>query len=77
MGRWIAAKLNQCAGPVRFLIPENGVSALDSSGLPFYDPEADRALFDAIEAGVHKTTERQIRRLPLHINDPDWLSTAR
>ncbi len=31
-GEWIAARLNQCQGPVRFLIPEGGVSALDAPG---------------------------------------------
>jgi uncharacterized protein (UPF0261 family) len=32
MGRWISEKLNACEGPVRFLIPEGGVSALDAPG---------------------------------------------
>ena len=36
-------------GPVRFLIPEKGVSALDAPGQPFHDREADAALFDALE----------------------------
>ena len=35
---------------MRFLIPEKGVSALDIEGGAFFDPEADAALFDAIEA---------------------------
>jgi len=47
MGRWFGEKLNACEGPVRFLIPEGGVSALNAPGLPFHDPAADRALFDA------------------------------
>ena len=28
-------------GPVRFFLPEGGVSALDAPGKPFHDPEAD------------------------------------
>ncbi len=32
-------------GPVRFFLPEGGVSALDAPGQPFWDPEADAALF--------------------------------
>ena len=36
-------------GPVRFLIPEGGVSGIDLPGQPFHDPAADRALFEAIE----------------------------
>ena len=31
-GEWIASRLNRCDGPVRFLIPEGGVSALDAPG---------------------------------------------
>src|SRR5579883_2780101 len=43
-GEWIGARLNQMNGPVRFLLPEGGVSMLDAPGQPFYDPEADAAL---------------------------------
>ena len=69
IGRWIGAKLNRCEGPVRFLIPEGGVSALDAPGLAFYDPAADAALFAAIEETVQQTERRRIIRLPHHIND--------
>ncbi len=70
MGRWIGERLNQMDGPVRFLIPELGVSALDAQGQPFHDPAADAALFQALEQTVRATTSRQLIRLPLHINDP-------
>ena len=69
IGRWIGEKLNRCEGPVRFLIPEHGVSALDAPGLPFHDPQADAALFEALEATVRQTGSRRIVRLPCHIND--------
>jgi uncharacterized protein (UPF0261 family) len=72
VGKWIGEKLNQCEGHVRFLLPEVGVSALDAPGQPFFDPEADEALFGSIEATVQKTEKRIVRRLPLHINDPDF-----
>ena len=45
MGRWIGERLNLMEGPVRFLLPEGGVSALDAPGQPFHDPAADAALF--------------------------------
>ena len=32
MGRWIGERLNQMDAPVRFLLPEGGVSALDKPG---------------------------------------------
>jgi uncharacterized protein (UPF0261 family)/ABC-type branched-subunit amino acid transport system ATPase component len=70
MGRWIGEKLNQMEGPVRFLLPEGGVSALDAPGHTFWDPEADAALFSAIGEAVRVTANRQIIRLPNHINDP-------
>ncbi len=47
IGRWIAERLNRMEGPVRFLLPLRGVSAIDAAGQVFYDPEADAALFDA------------------------------
>ena len=53
IGEWIGSKLNACEGPVRFLIPEKGVSALDIEGGAFCDPEADAALFEALEATDH------------------------
>ena len=75
IGQWIAEKLNACEGPVRFLIPEKGVSALDAPGQAFHDPEADAALFDALEKSLKQTASRRLTRLPLHINDPAF-STA-
>jgi uncharacterized protein (UPF0261 family) len=70
MGRWIGAKLNEMEGPVRFLLPEGGVSALDAAGQPFHDPRAREALFAALEDTVRQTGNRRIVRLPHHINDP-------
>ncbi len=61
-----------CTGPVRFLIPELGVSAIDAPGQPFHDPEADAALFSALERTLRRTDRRQITRVSLHINDPQF-----
>jgi uncharacterized protein (UPF0261 family) len=72
IGAFIAAKLNACAGPVRFLIPDGGVSALDAPGQPFHDPRADKALFATLEAGLHQTENRRLLRSPRHINDPEF-----
>jgi len=76
MGRWIGAKLNLCNGPVRFLIPEGGVSMIDAPGQPFYDPEADAALFAALESTVKATPDRQLIRVPHHINDRAFAAAA-
>jgi uncharacterized protein (UPF0261 family) len=69
MGRFIAEKLNRMEGPVRFLIPEGGVSGIDAPGKPFWDPAADKALFDAIAENFRTTGNRKLIRLPHHIND--------
>jgi uncharacterized protein (UPF0261 family) len=69
MGAWIGHKLNACEGEVRFLLPEGGVSLLDAPGQAFHDPEADAALFAALEATVRQTTRRRLIRLPHNIND--------
>jgi uncharacterized protein (UPF0261 family) len=75
MGRWIGERLNQMDGPVRFFIPEGGVSALDAPGQPFWDPEADAALFRALERTVRQTRSRQLIRVRKNINDPELAST--
>lgn len=74
MGRWIGQKLNACAGPVRLLIPERGVSALDISGGPFWWPEADAALFAALRDAV--ADPARIVTLPHHINDAAFAKAA-
>ena len=70
MGEWIASRINLMDGPVRFLIPEGGVSALDAPGQPFHDPEADRELFNAITERFRESSNRRLIRVPYHINDP-------
>ena len=70
IGRWIGERLNLMDGPVRFFLPEGGVSALDAPGRPFSDPNADEELFRALEATVRQTGSRRLVRLPAHINDP-------
>jgi uncharacterized protein (UPF0261 family)/ABC-type branched-subunit amino acid transport system ATPase component len=75
-GEWIGQRLNQMEGPVRFLLPEGGVSALDRPGGPFHDPEADEALFEAIEKTVHQTGRRQVTRVRANINDVGFVDAA-
>ena len=72
MAEWIAARLNRMPGPVRFLLPEGGVSAIDAPGGPFHDPDADRALFDTLEAKVEQTADRKLIRSPHNVNDPEF-----
>ena len=69
MGRWIGEKLNCMTAPVRFLLPKKGVSLIDAPGQPFHDPEADEALFEAIEGTVKQNGMRKVMRLDCNIND--------
>lgn len=69
IGRFIAGKLNRMRGPVRFLLPMKGNSALDVQGKPFFDEAADQALFAALEQDFHASADHRLVKLPHHIND--------
>ena len=56
-----AGALSHCRGRV---------SALDAPGGAFFDPEADAALFDALQNDLRVSSDRRVLRFPLHINDP-------
>jgi uncharacterized protein (UPF0261 family) len=70
MGAWIANKLNRMEGPVRFLLPLGGVSAIDVPGMPFHDPEADAALFQALRSHFEPGPQRRLVEVPAAVNDP-------
>lgn len=76
IGEWIGKKLNACDGPVRFLIPEKGVSSLDIEGGDFWNPAADAALFEALLGTIDQNDMRQVIKLPYHINDPEFSTAA-
>jgi uncharacterized protein (UPF0261 family)/ABC-type branched-subunit amino acid transport system ATPase component len=75
-GEWIGARLNEMTGQVRFLLPEGGVSMLDAPGKPFHDPEADHALFEAIEKTVRQTPQRRVERVKANINDVPFVEAV-
>jgi uncharacterized protein (UPF0261 family) len=70
IGVWIVERLNHMKGPVRFLLPLKGVSAIDAKGQPFHDPQADAALFAAIRKGWVAARNRKLIEVDAHINDP-------
>ncbi|QDT28395.1 hypothetical protein Enr10x_37370 [Gimesia panareensis] len=73
--RWIARKVNRSTAPVEILIPELGISMLDQPGEAFYDPEADRCLFETLEQEIQQTADRRVTRHGCHINDPLFAET--
>ncbi len=70
LGRRIARKLNAAKGPVTLFVPLGGVSLIDTEGQPFHDPEADRALFDALRENLDENVE--VREMETDINDPEF-----
>lgn len=68
LGKQIAQKAGAAAGPVTIVLPLRGVSAIDCPGQPFYDPEADEALFNAIRQNRKRNVK--LVELDAHINDP-------
>jgi uncharacterized protein (UPF0261 family) len=68
MGQWIVDRLNQMAGPVRFLLPLRGISAIDAEGQIFEDPVADAALFAAIRSGWKQAPNRRLVEVDANIN---------
>ena len=70
IGEMLAAAVNGATAPVAVLVPLGGVSMLDSNGERFWDPEADRACFDAIRKNL-KTGVTYIED-EHNINDPEF-----
>jgi uncharacterized protein (UPF0261 family) len=73
---WICEKLNRSSGPVRMLLPEGGLSALDAPGQKFHDPEAREALFTAFERNFAASGTHRLLRVPFHINDAGFAAIA-
>lgn len=69
LGRRIAEKLNGAEGPTVLFMPKDGVSAIDVDGQPFHDPEADAALFGALDDGLDPDRV-EVQRVDTDINDP-------
>ena len=76
MGEWMGARINQMDGPVALLLPIGGVSMLDAPGKAFHDPEADNALFEALESTVRQTSRRRIERVDANINDEKFVGAV-
>ena len=76
IGTWIAERLNRMRGPLRFLLPLGGVSALDAPGQPFHDPAADQALFEAIRATFKPAPGQRLIEINGNINEPAFTAAA-
>jgi uncharacterized protein (UPF0261 family) len=68
LGRVLGSKLNAYSAPLTVLIPRKAISIISAAGQPFYDPEADTALFDALASELREDIE--VRSMDCEINDP-------
>jgi uncharacterized protein (UPF0261 family) len=74
IGGMIAAAANAATAPVAILLPLGGVSQLDSPGGEFWDPQADRACFDAIKNNLKPGIP--VIEMENNINDPEFADRA-
>jgi uncharacterized protein (UPF0261 family) len=74
LGRIIASKLGKAKGPTVLMIPKKGVSAIDVEGKPFYDAEADEALFTALRKNI--TSNVTLVELDTDINSDAFATEA-
>ncbi|KAJ0039537.1 hypothetical protein Pint_28343 [Pistacia integerrima] len=69
---FIANKLNKSSSKIRLCLPQNGISALDATGQPFYDAEATGTLISELQKLIEANEDRQVKVYPYHINDPEF-----
>jgi uncharacterized protein (UPF0261 family) len=70
LGKILAEKVNLSTGPVTVLIPKKAISVISAPGQKFHDAAADRALFDALKAGLRKDVP--VIELDCVINAPEF-----
>ena len=70
LGRILAEKVNAYRGPVEVLLPLKAISIISAPGQPFYDPQADKALFDSIKR--HLKPEVPVIEMDCEINAPEF-----
>jgi len=74
LGYLLAGRANEATGSLAVLLPLRGLSLLDLEGQPFWWPEADQALFDAIRQRLRPGIP--LIEMETHINDPAFARRA-
>lgn len=75
IGHEIASRLANATGKTTLILPLKGVSMIDVEGQPFYDAEADKALFDTLRTELEGTNV-EIVELDTDINDKEFAVAA-
>lgn len=73
LGAEVGRKVGPSRGLAEIRLPLRGISALDAPGQAFEDPEARRALFDAIRGHAGAVPVIEVDR---HINDSEFAESA-
>lgn len=74
IGHELAVRMNQAKGKTALMLPLKGVSAIDVEGGPFYDPEADQALFSTLKSEAGANVE--VIEMDTDINNPEFAVAA-
>ena len=67
LGRIMGQKLSQARGATTVIIPQQGVSAIDQEGQPFYSAEAEAAWIENLKANLGDNVA--LMEMDNHIND--------
>ena len=67
LGKIMGQKLTQAKGPTTVIIPQQGVSAIDQEGQPFYSAEAEAAWIENLKANLGDNVT--LIEMDNHIND--------
>lgn len=70
LGEILAGKLNGSCGPLTVLLPLKGLSVIDSVDGPFWWPEADQALFEALKKNLR--SDIPVVEIDANVNDEEF-----
>ncbi len=70
LGEILAGKLNGSSGPVSVLLPLKGLSVIDAPGGPFWWPEANGALFEALKRNLR--ADIPVIEIDANVNDEEF-----
>jgi uncharacterized protein (UPF0261 family) len=68
LGYIFAERLNMASGPVEILVPTEGLSIPNVPNGPFWDPPADAAFLNTLQAEIRE--DIPVKTFARHVNDP-------
>lgn len=74
LGGIMAEKIGRSAAPVAVLLPLSGLSQMDREGQVFFDPDANRLLFNSLRNALKESV--QVVEVNAHINEASFAEKA-